>query len=406
VKTDSDTGDAGRGQSLARDLSQQSLVQGVIIAFVGYASSFAIVIQGLAALGATPAQIASGLFVLGLAKGFVAMWLSLYTRQPITIAWTTPGFALMASMSMLTGGFEAAVGAFIIVGLGIALAGIWSPLARLITAIPPVLASAMLAGVLLKLCLAPFVALSKAPFSAAAILFTWLLVGRFSKLYAVPAAVLVTIVAISLTQSVPAGAAPVIVWAMPWPIWVTPTFTFDGLINLALPLFIVTMASQNITGLAVLASFGYRPGTRLPFLATGLASMLIAPFGGGAVNLAAITAALCAGPDAHPDRARRYVAAISAGVGYMAFALLAGVATLFVTRASPVLIEAVAGLALIGALGSALSTALKDESERMPALLTFLFCASGVSVFGIGSAFWGLVLGWAMRSILVSRSSL
>jgi benzoate membrane transport protein len=312
----------------------------------------------------------------------------------------------MASMSMLTGGFEAAVGAFIIVGLGIALAGIWSPLARLITAIPPVLASAMLAGVLLKLCLAPFVALSKAPFSAAAILFTWLLVGRFSKLYAVPAAVLVTIVAISLTQSVPAGAAPVIVWAMPWPIWVTPTFTFDGLINLALPLFIVTMASQNITGLAVLASFGYRPGTRLPFLATGLASMLIAPFGGGAVNLAAITAALCAGPDAHPDRARRYVAAISAGVGYMAFALLAGVATLFVTRASPVLIEAVAGLALIGALGSALSTALKDESERMPALLTFLFCASGVSVFGIGSAFWGLVLGWAMRSILVSRSSL
>jgi benzoate membrane transport protein len=375
-------------QRFLRDFSTQAAFQGVIVALVGYASSVAVVVQGLRAMGASPAEIASGLFFLGLAKGLVAIGLSLWTRMPISVAWTTPGLALLAVTPAVTGGFPAAVGAFIAAAGLIMLTGLWPALGRLIQMIPKAIANAMLAGILFKLCLAPFVALQKLPLVAGLILLTWIVMMKVARLYAVPAAVAVAVVAIAMGGSFMGSAS---VW--PTVTLVVPTFTWDAMISIAIPLYIVTMTSQNITGLAVLSTFDYRPDPRLGLLATGAASAVTAPLGAPTINYAAITAALCAGPDAHPDRERRYVAAVVAGVGYMALSAMAGLTTALVVNSSPILIEAAAGLALLGAFASATAGALQAEEDRIPAMAALLVTASGLALFGIGPAFWGLVAG-------------
>jgi len=375
----------------AQDFSRQAAMQGVLVAIVGYASSVAVVVQGLKAMGASSEQIASGLFVLGLSKGLVAIGLSLWSRMPISIAWTTPGLALLAVTPAVAGGFDAAVGAFIVAAVLIMLAALWRPLARLVEAIPKPIANAMLAGVIFKLCLAPFLALKQYPVVGTLILLTWVVMLKINRLYAVPAAVVVAVVAIVLQGGAPGGA-------FQWPslVVVTPVFTLEAIVSIALPLFIVTMASQNITGLAVLATFDFKPRPRDGLLATGAVSALTAPLGAPTINFAAITAALCASPEAHPDPARRYVSAVIAGFGYMALALLAGVVTALVVHSSPLLIEAVAGLALIGSFASATANALQVEEDRVPAMATLLVTASGLTLFSIGPAFWGLVIGWSL----------
>jgi benzoate membrane transport protein len=386
--------------SIRTDFSVQALGQGLLVALVGYASSVAVVIQGLAAVGASVAQIASALLVLGIAKGIAATALSWWLRMPISIAWTTPGLALLATIGAVSGGFPAAVAAFIVVGALIMLTGLWSPLGRLVAAIPKPIASAMLAGILLKLCLAPFMAIGKVPWLAAAVLATWLLFNRFARAYAVPAAVMVALVGMSLDHPF-AGIA--VADLIPRLEFVMPAFTWEAMVNIALPLFIVTMAGQNLPGLTVLAAYGYHPRVAPLFLATGAASVLGAPFGMPTINLAAITAALCAGPDAHADPQRRYVAGIFGGVGYVLLAALAAVAAVLVARSPPILIEAVAGLALIGAFGSAMLSAVQNEEDRHAGLITFLVTASGLSIFGIGSAFWGLVLGLVVHQLFHVR---
>ncbi|WP_181449459.1 benzoate/H(+) symporter BenE family transporter [Azospirillum thermophilum] len=384
----------------AGGLSVQAMSTGVIAALVGYASSVAVVVQGLAGVGADPRQLASGLLALGVAMGLPALWLSWRTRMPVSIVWTTPGLALLAATGPVAGGFPAAVGAFVLVGLLIMVAGLWTPLGRWVMAIPKPLASAMLAGILMKLCLAPFLAMGKAPGVLLLLLATWVLVGRVAKLYAVPAAVVVALAAMALDGS---GGAAVSGMALPDLAVVTPVFTWEAVVGIALPLFIVTMASQNIPGLTVLATYGYEPPVRGIFLLTGAVSALAAPFGAPTINLAAITAALCAGADADPRPERRWQAAATAGVGYVLLAGLAGVTATLVIHSPPVLIEAVAGLALIGAFGGALMGAVQQEEARGPAMVTLLVTASGLSFFGIGSAFWGLVLGGVMH-FLHSRS--
>lgn len=383
--------------SIREDFSVQALGQGLLVALVGYASSVAILIQGLVAVGASVSQIASALVMIGILKGVVAIALSWWLRMPISIAWSTPGMALLATIGAVAGGFPAAVAAFIVVGALIMLTALWTPLGRLIAAIPKSIASAMLAGILLKLCLAPFLAIGKAPFVAVAILVTWLAFMRFARSYAVPAAVSVALVAMAFDRPF-AGIAPGEL--IPHLELVMPVFTWEAMVNIALPLFIVTMAGQNLPGLAVLSAYDYRPRVAPLLLSTGAASVAGAPFGMPTINLAAITAALCAGPDAHVDPARRYVAGIFGGVGYVLLAALAGVAAVLVARSPPVLIEAVAGLALIGAFGSAMLNAVQEEDGRLSGLVTFLVTASGLSLFGIGSAFWGLVIGLAVHHVL------
>jgi len=379
------------------DFSVQALGQGLLVALVGYASSVAVVIQGLAAVGASVSQIASALVVIGIANGLVAIALSWWLRMPISIAWSTPGMALLATTGAVAGGFPAAVAAFIVVGALIMLTGLWTPLGRIVAAIPKPIASAMLAGILLKLCLAPFLAIGKASWVAVAVLVTWLLFMRFARGYAVPAAVAVALAAMAFDAPFAGMAAADLI---PHLELVMPIFTWEAMVNIALPLFIVTMAGQNLPGLAVLAAYNYRPRVAPLLLSTGAASVVGAPFGMPTINLAAITAALCAGPDAHADPTRRYVAGILGGIGYVLLAALAGIAAALVARSPPVLIEAVAGLALIGAFGSAIVNAVQDDDSRLPGLVTFLVTASGLSLFGIGSAFWGLVIGLAVHHVL------
>ena len=369
------------------------LAAGLLAAFVGFSSSFAVVLRGFYAVGATPAQAASGLMALAIAMGVGGIWLSLRTRMPVSVAWSTPGAALLSSTGMVEGGFPAAVGAFLATGALIVAAGLFRPLGRAVAAIPAPLASAMLAGVLLDLCLAPVRAVAVAPAMGLAIVVTWAVVARFNRLMAVPAAVVVTAMLVLATTTLPEGSAAAM-W--PAPVLVMPEFVPATLIGLVVPLFLVTMASQNIPGMAVLNANGYRPEPGPLFVRTGLLTVLGAPFGGQALNLAAITAAICAGPEAHPDPSRRWIASAVAGAGYIAFGLLAGAATVLIAAAPPVLIAAVAGLALLGAFGNALMGAVAEPSQREAAVVTFLVSASGLAIWGIGGAFWGLLAGGAM----------
>ncbi len=379
----------------------QPVTAGILTALVGFGSTFAVVLQGLSAVGASPAQAASGLMAVCLAIGVLGLALSLRLKMPVAIAWSTPGAALLAATGPAQGGFAAAVGAFILTGALIALAGFWKPLGRMAAAIPPALASAMLAGVLLKLCLIPFTAVSAEPLPALAVIGTFLVAGRFFRLWAVPAAV---VVAIGLTLAGPlighsAAAFDMAALSLPRPVFVQPVFTVEAAIGIALPLFLVTMASQNIPGLAVLSAFGFRPAAGPLFRATGIGSVAIAPFCGLTVNLAAITAALAAGPDADPEPGRRWIAGVTAGVAYLVLGLLALAAAAGFGASPPLLIQAAAGLALIGAFGGSIAGALKEEADRPAALVTFLFTASGLSVAGIGPAFWGLAAGVAVMTL-------
>ena len=370
-----------------------AIAAGLLAAFVGFASSFAVVLQGSIAVGATQAQAASGLMAVSIAMGLCAIVLSLKHRMPISVAWTTPGAALLASSGAPEGGFAAAVGAFLLTGALIVLAGWWRPLGRWVAAIPAPLANAMLAGVLLNLCLAPVKAVAQLPMLALPIVLVWAVMLRINRLYAMPSAASLAIVLIVATTQLPPGALDSM-W--PSPVFVTPSFSPSALIGIALPLFVVTMASQNIPGMAVLNANGYRPDPSPLFRMTGVFSLIAAPFGSHAVNLAAITAAICAGPDAHPDPARRYWSAVVAGLGYVVLGLLASAATVLVSASPPILIEAVAGLALLGAFANSMATALAQAQDREAAAITFLVSASGLTVFGVSGAFWGLVAGGAM----------
>ncbi|MDI7860841.1 benzoate/H(+) symporter BenE family transporter [Rhizobiaceae bacterium n13] len=385
---------------MLKDFSVQSLFMGVLTAFVGFASSFAVVLQGLKGVGATDVEAASGLMALSVSMGLCAVVLSAATRLPVSIAWSTPGAALLASAGVIEGGFPAAVGAFIVCALMIIMAGLFRPLGKAVAAIPAPLANAMLAGVLIGLCFAPVRAIAFDPLLGLPIVLAWIVVGALKRLWAVPAALAAFALVLTFGIDIPEGAFAQVAQSLTPPAeFVTPVFNVAGLVSIALPLFIVTMASQNIPGIAVLKVNHYDPRPGPLFAVTGLFSLLSAPFGGHVINLAAITAAMCAGEDAHPDPRRRYWAALISGVGYIVFGLLAGGVTAFVALAPPILIQAVAGLALVGAFAGSAVTAFKEPEAREAAAITFLVTASGVSFLGVTGAFWGLLAGGLMLAL-------
>jgi benzoate membrane transport protein len=289
------------------------VLAGVVTALVGFGGAFTVVLAGLRAVGADEQQAASGLLVHCVASGMVAVVVGLRTRMPVGIAWSTPGAALLIAAGRPPGGFAAAVGAFLLCGVLIVLSGLVRPLGRLIEVIPPPIAGAMLAGVLLPLCVAPMKAVAEVPALAVPVVVVWAVVGRFARPWSVPAALVAAVVGIVLTGPGLGGADLV-----PALVWTAPRFEPATLIGVGLPLFLVTMASQNVPGMAVLATYGYRPRLGPILLATGLGTLGTAPFGGHAVNLAAISAALAAGPDADLDPGRRWVASVTAGVGLAA----------------------------------------------------------------------------------------
>lgn len=372
---------------------KRPLVAGLVAAAVGFASSFTVVLAGLRGVGASPAQAASGLLALCLVMAVLCVVLSRRTRMPISVAWSTPGAALLAATGPVDGGFEAAVGAFLVCGVLLALAGTWGTLGRLIARIPVPIASAMLAGVVLQLCLAPVRAAVELPLLAAPVVLTWVVLSRVAKLWAVPAALVVAVVAVLIDRPVRLQGE-----LLPTAVLVAPAFTVGALVSIALPLFVVTMASQNVPGMGVLATFGYRPRLRPLLVGTGLGSVVAAPFGAHAMNLAAITAALNAGPDAHPDPAERWRAPIGMAAGYVVLAAGASLATAFVAAAPALIVEAVAGLALLGTLGAALAGAVADDRYREAATVTLVVGASGITALGIGASFWGLVAGLGLHA--------
>ncbi len=375
--------------------STQPVLAGVVASFVGFASTFAVVLAGLRSVGATPEEAASGLLAICVLMGVTTIALSVRLRMPVLLAWSTPGAALLASAGTVDGGYPAAIGAFLTCGALLALTGWWAGLGTLIGRIPVPIASAMLAGVLLPLCLAPVEAAADIPLSVGPVVLAWAVLGIVARRWAVPGALAVAVLVVVVTEPLQSGATGV----LPVLEVVAPSFTPAALIGLALPLFIVTMASQNVPGMGVLSVHGYRPPLRPILLGTGGVTMLGAPFGVFAINLAAITAALTAGADGHHDPERRWLASSWAGVSYVVLGLGAGLATALVASAPPGLIEAVAGLALLGALAGALGAALRDDDLREPALVTFLVSASGVAILGVSAAFWGLVAGLALYAL-------
>ena len=378
----------------------QPVLAGVLAAVVGYASSFTLLIAAFTGAGATPAEAGAALLVTTAAIGLLNIVGAVRTRTPLSIAWSTPGAAFLVTIGHPEGGFPTLVGAMLIAGLLIALAGAFRPVARAVAAIPQSIANAMLAGILLTLCLAPVRAVEQMPLLALPTILAWVIGLRFARRYAVPIAVLAMAVTLGLTAQL--GDAD-FSSALALPHLVMPAFSLDAAIRIALPLFFVTMASQNLPGLAVMAANGYSPRPAPIFVFTGLTSAVVALFGGLTVNLAAITAAICAGPEAHPDPSRRWIASLSAGIAYLVLALAAGFAAAFIAASPPVLIQAVAGLALFGSLGGALANALSVESQRLPAVVTFATAASGLSLFGVGAAFWALVAGIALLLVLRTK---
>lgn len=379
---------------MIRDLTPRGVFMGFLAAFVGFASSFAVVLQGLRAVGASDAQASSGLMAAALVMGLCGIYLSLKTRMPVSVAWSTPGAALLVVSANDQLGFPMAVGAFLICAALIIISGIWKPFARLVNAIPGSLANAMLAGILLTLCLAPFKAVAFDPLLGLPILLAWIVAARINKLLAVPAALAAFVLVLVLGVPFPENWQDrLLASVVPQPVFVMPEFSIEALFNIALPLFIVTMASQNVPGLAVLRANDYDP-TGHPLIATtGVFSAIGAPFGNLATNLAAITAAMLTGEEAGEDRDKRYMAAVVCGIGYCLLGLFAGVTTAFVSLAPGILIEAVAGLALISAFSASTLAAFRDEASRPAAAVTFLASASGISLFGISGAFWGLIAG-------------
>ena len=386
-----------RRPALLADFSLQSLLAGLLTVVVGVASSVVIVFEAARQLGASQAQISSWMWALGLGLGVTCIALSWRYRLPVVTAWSTPGAAMLAS-----GGSELplsdAIGAFMLAAALSALIGFSGVFARLMRAIPPALAAAMLAGVLLRFGLGLFEQLQHHWLLPLGMLLGWLLGRRLCPRYAVLASLLAGLV-LGWSQGQLINSPPTLSLAMP--VWTLPTWSLPATIGIALPLLVVTMASQNLPGVATLQAAGYRPAVSPIIGWIGVVNLILAPFGAFAMNLAAITAAICLGPDAHPDANRRYTAAISAGIFYLLLGLLgASVATLLAALPAA-LIACLAGIALLGTLGSALATAMATESQRDAALVTFLITASGISLLGVGSTFWGLLGGlltlWMLR---------
>lgn len=374
----------------------QPLLAGVVGTVTGFFGSVAVLLAGLTAAGATAEQAASGLVALCVAQGVLSILLSWRLRIPVCFAWSTPGAALLVAAHREGGSFGTAVGGFLLAGVLTAGTGAIPALARLVDRIPPALTGALLAGVLLPFCLAPVTEAVRLPALVLPLVGVWLLLSRFAPRAAGPVVIVAALV-VTVLQGTAGSAVP------PVPVVIAPALDPVGIVALGVPLYLVTMAGQHLPGFAVLRANGYAPPTRAALLVSGLASAVVAPFGGVGVNLAAITGAIMIGPDAGEDRSRRWLSGVASGCTYLLLAGTAGLVAGIVGEAPPALVEAAAGLALLGAFVGAVSSALEQPDTRVSAAVTFLVVGSGVAVAGIGSAFWGLVIGGIALVLLTRR---
>ncbi|MCD1650047.1 benzoate/H(+) symporter BenE family transporter [Halomonas axialensis] len=378
-------------------MSLSTIIAGFVAVVIGYTSSAAIIFQAAAAAGASTAQISSWLWALGIGMGLTSLGLSLRYRMPLLTAWSTPGAAFLAT-SLPGIPIEEAIGAFLFSALLITLCGVTGLFERLMRHIPSAIASAMLAGILLRFGLELFNVMERQWLLPLAMLAAWVAGRRLWPTLAVPG-VLLTGVAIALlqgqisTQGIP--LTPTL------PVFTAPAFNPMTLLSIGVPLFVITMATQNLPGVAVLRASGYHPNSSPLIAWTGGATLLLAPFGGYALNMAAISAAVCMGPDAHPNPKRRY----TAGVFYITMGIFGATVTGIFNALPSALVLALAGIALLGTLSGGLAGAFEKSEQRDAAIVTFLLTGSGITLLGIGGAFWGLVAGLAVLKITTAKAA-
>ena len=375
-------------QAWWRDVSVSAVVAGFVAVLVGYTSSVAIVFQAAQALGATTAQTVSWMWALGLAMGISCIALSLRYRMPVLTAWCTPGAALLAATQGVS--LPEATGAFVVCALLIIASGVTGLFERVMDRVPMAVAAALLAGVLTRFGLDAVLAVRTSPGLVLVMVAAFLAGRRWWPRYAVPGVLVAGIVVAALQGRVALGGVD---WSLAMPVWVTPQFSVGAIVGVALPLFIVTMASQNLPGVAAQRAAGYAIPVSPVTTATGVVTLVLAPFGAFAINLAAITAAICMSAEAHADPAKRYTAPVMAGLFYTLLGLAGGAVVGLLAAFPKELVAAVAGLALLGTIAGGLAQALAEPRHRDAAALTFLVTLSGVSVAGVGAAFWGVLAG-------------
>jgi len=365
------------------------ILAGLVASATGTAASLGVALAALTAVGASKTQTASTIVVMILIYGLLSIALSWRFKMPLSIVWSTPGAAMLVSASVLHLRFPVAAGAFLITGLLLALTGFWPQLGRLVSSIPKPIANAMLAGVIFNFCTAPFQAVVGYPQILIPVLLVWLVLFRFATIWAAPVAIVLSYTLIAFQMPTDISHT---IW-FPQISLVAPEFQWQAAVSIALPLYLVTMASQNIPGIAIMHSYGFEVPFRSTLATTGLATVVSSLFGGFAINLAAITAALNANEHAHARPERRWLASVWGGVAYLVLAALAAPTVAFVLETPRVLILAASGLALLGTMGGALREITAQDAIRVPAVVAFLVGASGIAPWGIGAAFWALAAG-------------
>jgi benzoate membrane transport protein len=378
-----------------KDFSLSAATAGFVAVLVGFTSSVAIVFSAALAFNATPEQLTSWMWALGLGMGLCTLIPSLILRKPVMVAWSTPGAAVLAVAGVAGAAGQGysmneAVGAFMICAVLITLSGVTGLFEKLMDRIPTAIAAALLAGVLARFGMQGFIAAQTDWALVVLMLVTYLLGKRWNARYAVVLTLVIAIVFIAINSD---GMRGNLSFSLAKPVWVMPQFSWSAAISLALPLFIVTMASQNLPGVAAIRASGYQMPLSKIISMTGVATFLLAPFGAFALNLSAITAAICMGKEAHPDADKRYIASCVCGIIYIFIGLFASIVTALLSAFPKELIAAIAGLALLGTIAGGLATALQDEKHRDAAIITFIVTLSGVTLAGIGAAFWGVVAG-------------
>ncbi|WP_434680896.1 benzoate/H(+) symporter BenE family transporter [Pseudomonas sp. R1-18] len=381
------------------DTSPSAVVAGFIAMMTGCTSSLVLIFQAGQAAGLTEGQISSWLWSLFIGLAVCSIGLSLRYRTPVTVAWSTPGAALLIT-SLGGVSYPEAIGAFITSAILVTICGLTGSFERLVRRLPASLAAALLAGILFKIGSEIFIAAQHRTALVLGMFFTYLIVKRLSPRYAVLAALTVGVVLAGLLGLLNFNGFALELAA---PVWTTPSFSIAATISIGIPLFVVAMTSQNMPGMAVLRADGYDTPSSPLITVTGIASLVTAPFGCHGINLAAISAAICTGPHAHEDKNKRYTAAVWCGIFYAIAALYGATLAALFAAFPKELVLSIAALALFGSIINGLTVAMSEPSEREAALITFMVTASGLTLFSIGSAFWGIVAGAVTMLILNSR---
>ena len=372
------------------------ILAGTVASVTGTAATTAIFLSAFVSIGATKEQTVSMVALMLVFYGALSILLSWKFKMPLSVVWSTPGAALLASSSVSGIGFNNAMGGILVCGLLLALTGLWPKLGELVSSIPKSIASAMLAGVIFSFCVAPFAASAQYPSLVIPVVVVWVLLYWLAPLWASPVAIVLAFTLIGLNQGLVVSVSD---WLLSVEL-VQPSINLASIFTIAIPLYLVAMASQNIPGIAIMNSYGYKVPFRASLATTGLGTVVASFIGGFVMNLAAITAALNANEQAHKDPSKRWIASVSGGVVYIIFALFAVVAVAFVYQTPRDLLLAASGLALLPTIVNAFNTMVEKAQERLPAVITFLIASSGIAFFSVGAAFWAILVGLVVIQLL------